>query len=80
MPSSCALLGGFAIGVLRAFCCYDNITPNAKCQRVLVVALFMVAFCRLLMNECQCQCQMRNQDMALGLGSSSTEIGDSRTF
>jgi len=40
-PSSCALLGGFAIGA-RGFRCYDNIAPNAKCQRVLVLALCLV--------------------------------------
>ena len=27
---------------LHGFCCYDNITPNAKCQRVLVLALCLV--------------------------------------
>ena len=35
---SYALLGRFAI-VAR---CYDNIAPNAKCQRVLVLALYLV--------------------------------------
>jgi len=33
---SCALLGGFAIGA------HDNIAANAKCQRVLVLALCLV--------------------------------------
>jgi len=28
---------------LRGFCCYDNIAPNAKCQRVLVLAVRLVA-------------------------------------
>ena len=27
---------------MHAFCCYDNIAPNAKCQRVLVLALCLV--------------------------------------
>ena len=35
IPSSWALLGGFAIG-------YDDIVPNAKCQRVLILALCLV--------------------------------------
>ena len=35
MPSSCALLGGFAIGA-------RVLAPNAKCQRALVLALFLV--------------------------------------
>ena len=46
MSSSCTLLGGFAIGARVS--CYDNKTPNAKCQRLLVLALclvFMFAFC-----------------------------------
>jgi len=34
-------VGGFAIGA--RFCCYDNIAPNAKCQRMLVLALCLVA-------------------------------------
>jgi len=38
VPSSCALLGGFAIGGR----CYDNTAPNAKCQWVLVLALCLV--------------------------------------
>jgi len=42
--SSCALLGGFAIGAQHGFRCYDNIAPNAKCQRVLVLALCLVQF------------------------------------
>ena len=41
VPSSCALFGGFAICV-RISLLYDNIVPNAKCQRVLVLALCMV--------------------------------------
>ena len=32
---------------LHGFHCYDNIAPNAKCQRVLVLALCLVYFCRL---------------------------------
>jgi len=27
---------------VRGFRCYDNITPNAKCQRVLMLALCLV--------------------------------------
>jgi len=27
------------------FCCYDNIAPNAKCQRVLVLALCLISLC-----------------------------------
>jgi len=42
VPSSCALLGGFAIGASVSLI-YDNIAPNAKCQRVLVLALRLVA-------------------------------------
>jgi len=48
VPSSCGLLGGFVIGA--RFRCYDNIhvckliAMNAKCQRVLVVALCLVYF------------------------------------
>ena len=41
VPSSCALLRGFAIGALW-FRCYDNIALNAKFQRVLVLALCVV--------------------------------------
>ena len=41
VPSSCAVFGGFAIGAY-GFRCYDNVTPNAKCQRVLVLALCLV--------------------------------------
>ena len=42
VPSSCALLDGFATGARAWFRCYDNIAPNAKCQRVLVLALCSV--------------------------------------
>jgi len=41
VPSSCALLGGFAIGA-RVSLLYDNIAPNAKCERVLVLAVCLV--------------------------------------
>jgi len=44
VPSSCALLGRFAIGA--RFHCYDNIAPNAKCRQVLVLALCLVLICR----------------------------------
>ena len=27
---------------VHGFCCYDNIVPNAKCQRVLVLAVDIV--------------------------------------
>jgi len=37
---SCALLGGFALA--HGFRCYDNLAPNAKCQRVLVLAVCLV--------------------------------------
>ena len=37
----CAAFGGFAIGA-RVFRCDDNIAPIAKCQRVLVCALWLV--------------------------------------
>jgi len=30
----------------HGFRCYDNIAPNAKCQRVLVLALCLVSYCR----------------------------------
>jgi len=30
--------------VVHRFCCYDNTAPNAKCQRVLVLALCLVPF------------------------------------
>jgi len=43
-PPSCALLGGFAIGARDRW--YGNIAPNAKCQRVLVLALCAVYCCR----------------------------------
>jgi len=29
---------------VHGFCCYDNIAPNAKCQRVLVLALCLVVY------------------------------------
>jgi len=29
---------------VNGFRCYDNIAPNAKCQRVLIVALCLVQF------------------------------------
>jgi len=29
---------------VHGFCCHDNIAPNAKCQRVLVLALCLVTF------------------------------------
>ena len=38
MPSSCALLGGFAIGAQVSM----TTAPDAKCQRVLVLALCLV--------------------------------------
>jgi len=43
VPYSCAIFGGFAIGArVSLLCYYDNITPNAKCQRVPVLALCLV--------------------------------------
>jgi len=36
----CALLGGFAMQSVYGFRCYDNILPNAKCERVLVLAIY----------------------------------------
>jgi len=43
VPSSCALLGGFAMGA-QGFRCHNNIAPNAKYRaaRVLVLALCLV--------------------------------------
>ena len=29
---------------MNGFCCYDNIAPNAKCQRVLVLSLCLIIF------------------------------------
>jgi len=29
---------------VHRFCCYDNIAPNAKCQRVLVLTLCLVSY------------------------------------
>ena len=43
VPSSCALLGGFAIGA-RILLLYDNTAPNAKCQRVLILSLRLVFY------------------------------------
>ena len=43
-PLVVQLLGAFAISA-RGFSCYDNIVPNAKCQRVLVLALCLVVYC-----------------------------------
>ena len=31
---------------MHEFRCYGNIAPNAKCQRVLVLALCLVTFCQ----------------------------------
>jgi len=42
VPSSYALLGGFAIGTRVALLWQHN--ANAKCQRVLVLALRLVSF------------------------------------
>ena len=53
MPSSCALLGGFLQSV-RGFRCYDSIAPNAKCQRVLVLALCLVLRSLLLVHFFRC--------------------------
>jgi len=41
VPSGCALLGADLQSV-RGFRCYDNIAPNAKRQRVLVLVLGLV--------------------------------------
>ena len=46
MPSSCALLGGFAINA--QVLCYDNIVLITKCQRVLVLALRLVVLVPIL--------------------------------
>jgi len=40
VPSGCELLGGFAIGGGSGS--YDNIAPNAKCQRVLALDVCLV--------------------------------------
>jgi len=34
---------------VHGFCCYDNIAPNAKCQRVLVLALWLVELHNIMM-------------------------------
>jgi len=31
--------------LVHGFCCYDNIVPNAKCQRVLLLTLCLVGVC-----------------------------------
>ena len=31
---------------MHGFCCYGNIAPNAKCQRVLVLALCLISYYR----------------------------------
>jgi len=35
---------------VHGFRCYDNIYANAKCQRVLVLALYLVVFVSLLLS------------------------------
>jgi len=40
VPSSCASWAD--LQSMHGFCCYDNIVPKAKCQRVLVLALCLV--------------------------------------
>ena len=68
VSSSCALLGGFAIGA-RVSLLYDSITPIAKCQRVLVLVLFLVFYCRHIVMQRQyrllfvffCVCLSRRQ-------------------
>ena len=52
VPSSCALLGRFAIGA--GFRCHDNIAPNAKCERMLVLALCLVVGAVILYTRLQC--------------------------
>ena len=42
VPSSCALLDGFATGARVSL--LQHIPPNAKCQRVFVLALCLVMF------------------------------------
>jgi len=46
MPSSCAELVHYWADLqsVHGFRCYDNIVLNAKCQRVLVLALYLVTF------------------------------------
>jgi len=39
---------------VHGFCCYDNIVPNAKCQRVLVLALCWVIPVLYLENLASC--------------------------
>ena len=43
LPSSCALLG--RLQLVRGYRYHDNVAPNAKCQRVLVLALCLVDIC-----------------------------------
>ena len=52
MPSSCALLGGFAIGARVSL--LRQHSPNATCQRVLVLALCLVVFL-VLCGRLRCQ-------------------------
>jgi len=40
--------------LVHGFRCHDNIVPNAKCQRVLVLALFLLLFVALNDNMKKC--------------------------
>jgi len=46
-------LGGFAISALHGFPCYDITAPNAKCQRMLVLSLYVSLFFE---NDNFCMC------------------------
>ena len=49
MLSSCAVLGGFAIGA-RVSLLWQH-SPNAKCQRVLVLTLCLIIIIIIIKNE-----------------------------
>jgi len=51
VPSSCALLGGLAVGA-QVSLSYDNIAPNAKCQRMLLLSLCLVINMAALRSRC----------------------------
>jgi len=51
---------------VHGFRCYDNIAPNAKCQRVLVLAVCLVLFfdynCRVFLVDLYTFCTSRKQE------------------
>ena len=66
VPSICALLGA-DLQSLHGFHCCDNITPSAKCQRVLVLATYLVsvvsAWCRKCLQRRARRCRTREPRM-----------------